>query len=544
MFDFGKKKYRQGMVDGAKPFEEKFRKQEEAIREVGNRIDKGLNDIGENIDALYDHLTSKEKAELYNLNTPLKIEDLDEEEAQFLVAALFELSSEIEKPSEYQQKYLRAVLKTLGITQPQVSINLEAIDAISDINAQKAILQTVLEYLHLGDGSWNLTKTQEEFIESFNLSSKNLRDTVNRIEAICSAVGHQGLAEKYGYVAVDTEDMPEESQDEISEESLVELLSNIEASIGGGRVIETENYVVAIHTTSVRSKLFRLEKSSGIVEESYYPHWMPSLEVVCAECCPGVRIINDQIVYRSDYALWMVNFATLNPPQKLLSLSCNLLYDGTWSVTDKWLAYVEENKSGSLKLYSFENKCHVSIDYDGLPLYALTCKIIDDTIYFLGCSRYKNDFFEGAIFSYEIETKKLTRILSCPRFMSYGCYMEICHDNLILTYDGTYHEKCWHIAYASLKEKRPELHQLGQVSRKGLLAQTEFYPDGIVQVNPQQRSDLLFFDFQQATLRCIASRNDGEFSQGHPFARVGNAIYYFDKSSDGTEDLPYMVDLR
>lgn len=201
------KKYKKGMADAAKAYEAFGKKQEEALKHILEEVRQGkrdleavLKELNGNIDGIYDYLQSKEKAKLYTVYTPFDIKELDQHARLFLVGVLFALTTD-KLPNENQQNYIRAVKNYLEIKDPPFGTNPMAIENIEDIPTQKAIYQTILEYLRLQDGdSYDETEYQQEFLDAFNLNSRIRKEIQEHVELLYTATGAKGLAEKYGYV--------------------------------------------------------------------------------------------------------------------------------------------------------------------------------------------------------------------------------------------------------------------------------------------------------------------------------------------------------
>lgn len=204
---FGNKKmYKRGLEDALLANEGFSRKQEAALEALRNEVangnielEAGLAKLGDDIHGIYRYLTAKEKAALYHLSTPVDLKKLDESESQLLVAILFQLASdEGSDVTEYQQIYLRGIQAYLGITNPQTSI--EDMSVVGDIDsgtAQKAMLQSVLEFLYLQDSDI-LTDAQAAFLDNFSVSKKQGMAIEESVSRLYAAVGAQGVAEKYG----------------------------------------------------------------------------------------------------------------------------------------------------------------------------------------------------------------------------------------------------------------------------------------------------------------------------------------------------------
>lgn len=130
-----KKDYKQGAADAMAAYEAFGEKQETAIRHIGNQVEEVKSSIGglnQNIQNISDYITDKEKAELYKLNTPVDIADLDDAEKRILLAVLYQLSTDDPEHTPQQENYVRAVQKYLEIHNPQTQIDLESVENIED----------------------------------------------------------------------------------------------------------------------------------------------------------------------------------------------------------------------------------------------------------------------------------------------------------------------------------------------------------------------------------------------------------------------------
>ena len=207
------KKYKKGMADAAKAYEAFGKKQEDALKHILEEVRQGkrdlesvLRELNGNIDGLYDYIDSKEKAHLYSVYTPFDIINLNKNDRLFLVGVLCRLTVD-KAPNENQQNYIRAVQKYLDVKEPPFGIDPMYIETIEDIPTQKAILQTVLEYLRLQDGdSYDETELQQKFLDAFSVNAKGRKEIMEHIELLYTATGAKGLAEKYGYVPNEAEE--------------------------------------------------------------------------------------------------------------------------------------------------------------------------------------------------------------------------------------------------------------------------------------------------------------------------------------------------
>lgn len=254
------KKYKKGMADAAKAYEAFGQKQADAIKHILEEVRQGkrdlesvLRELNGNIDGLYDYIDSKEKAHLYSVYTPFDISNLDKNNRLFLVGVLYRLTMD-KVPNENQQNYIRAVQKYLEVNEPPIGVDPMYIETIEDIPTQKAILQTVLEYLRLQDGdSYDETEYQQEFLDAFSVNAKGRKEIMDHIELLYTATGAKGLAEKYGYVPEEEEaDTQDTDVKKVAQTNFVDLADDAKDRLVACKyglllrsTIETEHFILA-----------------------------------------------------------------------------------------------------------------------------------------------------------------------------------------------------------------------------------------------------------------------------------------------------------
>lgn len=212
--------YKKGMADAAKAYESFGKKQEGALEYILEEVRQGKKELAEtlqgfsgNLDGLYEHLRSQEKAQLYTTYTPFDIKELGGQEKLFLLGSLYRLAME-RMPNEDQQDYLRAIQKYLDIKEPPMGVDPLMVENIEDIPAQKAILQAVLEFLQLQDGdSYAETELQQDFLDAFSINAKGFQTIIDRVSLLYKATGARGLAEKYGYVPEEEYNLEGDTED-------------------------------------------------------------------------------------------------------------------------------------------------------------------------------------------------------------------------------------------------------------------------------------------------------------------------------------------
>lgn len=263
---FGRKKmYKKGLSDAMQAYEGFAAKQQAALEELRSEVKAGrksleeaLTNLGNDINGIYDYLTSQEKAALYHLSTPMDIKELEDAEKRLLLAVLYQLADdEGDDVTEAQRAYIRSVQKYLEIRNPQPFAELSVVGDIDSLDIQKAFLQVCLEFFYLQDKS-ELTDAQEDFLGNFSVNRKQAELIENNVSRLYNAVGPEGVAEKYGYVPQE-EELISPSDGEVSNESMGTDWYDIQDSTihqmfktyeGGDAskpsMVETEHYLFAL----------------------------------------------------------------------------------------------------------------------------------------------------------------------------------------------------------------------------------------------------------------------------------------------------------
>jgi hypothetical protein len=210
------KDYKNGMEAGAKPFEEKFKQQANAISRVSDKLEKGMEKVSGVVNEVINELTSIEKKRLYDLNTQYDLINLEDHEKELLVSCLYTLAGN--SANENQKAFIRSVQKYLGIKNPQTSIDLSGIENVENLSSQKAMFQTFSEFLFLAREDDSFIGEYEAFFDYFSVSKKDKSSLLNNVMQIFNATGVTGLCEKYGFVA--EEDLKAFKEDIIKTEKL------------------------------------------------------------------------------------------------------------------------------------------------------------------------------------------------------------------------------------------------------------------------------------------------------------------------------------
>jgi hypothetical protein len=172
-------------------------KQAEATAELGKRIVQKIDEQGQIIDVILDTLNEQEKKKLYDLQSEYDIADLGENEKEVLASYLLTLISKHGQNSDYQKDYYFAVKQHLGVTDVSPAFDLSLVENVDSKSELKAMLKTVCEFLFLKTGETSFLKEFEDELDCFGLSRKVIREIIDSIETVYSALGLRGIVEHY-----------------------------------------------------------------------------------------------------------------------------------------------------------------------------------------------------------------------------------------------------------------------------------------------------------------------------------------------------------
>lgn len=270
-----RKMYKRGLADAMQAYEGFSEKQKAALEQLRREVESGtkqletaLEDLGDELNGIYQYLNAKEKAALYHLSTPLDIKKLDLPEQQLLIAILYQLADdEGALLTEYQRTYIRSIQRYLGITNPQTNADLSVVGDIDSLDTQKAFLQVTLEFFYLQNGE-ELTDAQEDFLGNFSVNKKQALAIERCVSRLYNAVDAQGVAEKYGTQA-DEQSSPEAIEQAIS--SLESVLNNFKCGVYKYCYIslDTSDHWVSAYDRVFKSKDECRQKAERRLDKAY-----------------------------------------------------------------------------------------------------------------------------------------------------------------------------------------------------------------------------------------------------------------------------------
>lgn len=195
------KDFKQGMVAGAKPFGDKLDQLANISEKAVADITEGINGVGGVVNCILDDLTIQEKKNIYDLDTPQGIAEMEQTEKEYLLAVLFTIADKKGNINDNQKFYLRALKSYLQVVDVQVGIDLSTIENVESIPFQKTVMQTVMEFLYLEYENHDYMDDYEDYFDLFSVNRKGIRELQSTIDHMVSLLGIEGLACHYSPLA-------------------------------------------------------------------------------------------------------------------------------------------------------------------------------------------------------------------------------------------------------------------------------------------------------------------------------------------------------
>lgn len=175
-----------------------MRKQGEATAELGKRIIKKIDQLGNVVDVLIDELNQQEMERVFGICTSLDIGVLDSSDQIKLLSYLKAMTTRCGQTTQQQLDYFFAVKRYLNIGNVSDIIDFNAVSELDLSRSElKAFLECVCEFLFLKTGTKDFLKTFTEEIECFGFNDKIINEIVSTIEKTYEFFGVQGIIEHY-----------------------------------------------------------------------------------------------------------------------------------------------------------------------------------------------------------------------------------------------------------------------------------------------------------------------------------------------------------
>jgi hypothetical protein len=197
------KDFELGMVVGAKPYEEVYKKQEEVLHRVADNLNRNLDSLHEVADVFIQYMNDQQRKELYDLNAPsIDLKELEQEEKEYLLSGLYTLAAQCKSgsPSPFQKIFIRSIQNYLGIKKPQIVINMSKVASVDSTKKQRAIMQVFMEYLFLEKEDFTFLTDYASVFVDFSINEKDRESILQSIDNVYKAVDALGFIDKYGFV--------------------------------------------------------------------------------------------------------------------------------------------------------------------------------------------------------------------------------------------------------------------------------------------------------------------------------------------------------
>ena len=186
-------------------------KQGEATGELGKRIIKKIDQLGNVVDVLIDELSQQEMDRIFGICTSLDIGTLDSSDQIKLLSYLKAMTIRRGQTAQQQLDYFFAVKRYLNIGNVADTIDFNAISELDLSRSElKAFLECVCEFLFLKTGTKDFLNAFKEDLDCFGFNDKIVGEIVSTIEKTYRFFGVQGIIEHYSLEPIKREEAEEE----------------------------------------------------------------------------------------------------------------------------------------------------------------------------------------------------------------------------------------------------------------------------------------------------------------------------------------------
>lgn len=205
----------QAAINAQQGFNEK---QARATEELGKRIVKKIDDLGNIIDVVLSDLNAQEKERLYSITEQFDPKDLDGNEKELLVSLVYTLSLQHGQNSPQQMDYYYNLKKYLEVANPSGNCDLSCVENIENVSESKGIHAIVCEFLFLKHGDHSYRDEFSGFLDNFYVKPKDIKQVEEQINIRYDILGAEDIVRHF----------------DIGYDPLSEVSDDIEAPDGSG----------------------------------------------------------------------------------------------------------------------------------------------------------------------------------------------------------------------------------------------------------------------------------------------------------------------
>lgn len=175
-----------------------MRKQGEATGELGKRIIKKIDQLGNIVDVLIDEFNNWERERVFGICSSWDIGVLDRSDQIKLLSYLKTMTTKRGQIAQQQLNYFFAVKRYLNVGNVADTMDFNAIAELDLTRSElKAFLECVCEFLFLQNCTKDFLEIFKEELDCFGFNDKIVSEIVSTIEKTYDFFGIQGIIDHY-----------------------------------------------------------------------------------------------------------------------------------------------------------------------------------------------------------------------------------------------------------------------------------------------------------------------------------------------------------
>ena len=195
------KDYKEGMIAGAKLFEERFLDlQADNIA----ALQKNTAQNNETIKSLIDGQAELDNKQRFDVDLIMGIDELEETHKKIFSNFIYTLSTEFPSKNNYQKEFIKNTLTWFGNGKIPQKIELNKIDSIDNLSYQKLLFSLFFVYFSLSEKK--RTTKELEVLDLFSISKKNRDEISSTISDLVKEFGPNWLVQHYTKENLNTAD--------------------------------------------------------------------------------------------------------------------------------------------------------------------------------------------------------------------------------------------------------------------------------------------------------------------------------------------------
>ena len=217
------------------------------IHGVGNVVSSGLTDVKCATERTNKYVAKVDKQFKAGIAALPQLTDLDDEEKNILITALYVLGKDIGTLTTQQNEYIAELCGCLEIRNiTREGFSYKAIDSVTDLRAQKLMYQMVQEFIAIGGKE--VSPQENQLLDMFQLNEATKNGIQKQVQDSLYMLGVSGLISRLQY----------------SQENKVEMQGNVDATLH----TESDDVDTASDDSTADLKVLVLAACSHIANEN------------------------------------------------------------------------------------------------------------------------------------------------------------------------------------------------------------------------------------------------------------------------------------